>query len=412
MTGARDRPETPVETTIIAVARTSYGRLLALLSSRDGDIAASEDALSEAFSAALMTWPQRGIPDNPDAWLLTAARNRLTNAHRHADLKRRSTEEMMLRLEERSSCGDSIPDRRLAMMFVCAHPAIQEDVRTPLMLQTVLGMDAQRIASAFLVSPTTMGQRLVRAKAKIKAAGIGFQLPDLEHLPARLDDVLCAIYVAFGTAWDGVAEAKDGRAALADEAIFLARIVVALMPEEPEALGLLALMLYIDARKGARWDADKGFVPLKDQDSKLWSRDKIIEAEHLLSSASRKLRFGRFQCEAAIQSVHVQAPINGKTNWKALKTLHEMLLQHRPSVGAFVSYGAVLLGMGNADQALEVLHSLDEGDIAHYQPYWVTLAAAHDVLGDKPAASAARSRAIDLTDNAAIQAFLLAETTP
>jgi RNA polymerase sigma-70 factor (ECF subfamily) len=280
------------------------------------------------------------------------------------------------------------------------------------MLQTVLGMDAQRIASAFLVSPTTMGQRLVRAKAKIKAAGIGFQLPDLEHLPARLDDVLCAIYVAFGTAWDGVAEAKDGRAALADEAIFLARIVVALMPEEPEALGLLALMLYIDARKGARWDADKGFVPLKDQDSKLWSRDKIIEAEHLLSSASRKLRFGRFQCEAAIQSVHVQAPINGKTNWKALKTLHEMLLQHRPSVGAFVSYGAVLLGMGNADQALEVLHSLDEGDIAHYQPYWVTLAAAHDVLGDKPAASAARSRAIDLTDNAAIQAFLLAETTP
>ncbi|MEN9874223.1 MAG: hypothetical protein RL186_1120, partial [Pseudomonadota bacterium] len=126
MTGARDRPETPVETIIIAVARTSYGRLLALLSSRDGDIAASEDALSEAFSAALMTWPQRGIPDNPDAWLLTAARNRLTNAHRHADLKRRSTEEMMLRLEERSSCGDSIPDRRLAMMFVCAHPAIQE----------------------------------------------------------------------------------------------------------------------------------------------------------------------------------------------------------------------------------------------------------------------------------------------
>jgi RNA polymerase sigma-70 factor, ECF subfamily len=408
MTSARRASASSIDDAITASARGSYGRLVAMLAARDGNIAGSEDALSEAFAAALRTWRQSGVPANPDAWLLTVARNRLANQHRHEGVKLAQINELLSRLEERSEGTDPIPDRRLALMFVCAHPAIQEDMRTPLMLQTILGLDAARIGSAFLVSPTTMGQRLVRAKAKIKTAGIGFNIPDLELLPERLEDVLSAIYVAFGTSWDGVAGADDGDSSLAAEAIFLARVVVGLLPDEPEALGLLSLMLYIDSRAEARWGPDGAFIPLKAQDPASWSREKIIEAEGLLVRASAIGRFGRFQCEAAIQSVHVQAPLTGHTNWSAVKSLHEMLVQQRPSVGAFVSYSGVLLSMGSAGLALEVLKSLPEEEVATYQPFWVTLAAALEASGDDVAGEAARARALGLTENAAIRAFLLA----
>lgn len=397
-----------VESVVVA-ARASYGRLVALLVARDNDVAASEDALSDAFAAALETWPKRGIPANPDAWLLTTARNRLINAHRHEAVKLRGMDEILRRMDTPSAAQQPIPDQRLALMFVCAHPAIQEDVRTPLMLQTILGLDATQIASAFLVSPTTMGQRLVRAKAKIKAAGIGFKIPDLDALPDRLDDVLSAIYAAFGTSFDAVAGSDDRQISLAEEAIFLARVVVSLMPQEPEALGLLALMLYIDARKAARWGVDGAFVPLKDQNAALWERAKIIEAEDLLLRASKLNRLGRFQIEAAIQSIHVQAPITGTTNWAALRSFHELLLSHRPSVGAFVSYAAVLQAMGQGRAALDVLVSLDRADISTYQPFWVTLAAAHRASGEGDAADAAMERAIGLTENPKVRAFLLSQ---
>ncbi|OYU77203.1 MAG: RNA polymerase subunit sigma-70 [Alphaproteobacteria bacterium PA3] len=398
-----------VEATVIAAARASYGRLVALLAARDGDLAASEDALSEAFAAALQAWPTRGIPANPDAWLLTTARNRLINAHRHEAVKLRGIDEILRRMYAPSAAHEPIPDQRLALMFVCAHLAIQEDVRTPLMLQTILGLDAAQIASAFLISPTTMGQRLVRAKAKIKAAGIGFKIPDLDALPARLEDVLSAIYAAFGTSFDAVAGSDDQNVSLAEEAIFLARLVVALMPQEPDALGLLALMLYIDARTPARGGAEDPFIPLKQQDATLWERDKIIEAEGLLVRASKLKRLGRFQIEAAIQSIHVQAPITGATNWAALRSFHELLLTHRPSIGAYVSYAAVLQAMGQGQAALEVLFSLEAADVSQYQPYWVTLAAAHRVCGDDTATMAAMDRAIGLTENPKVRAFLLRE---
>ncbi|MFN5553824.1 MAG: RNA polymerase sigma factor [Hyphomonadaceae bacterium] len=395
--------------TVVGAARASYGRLVALLAARDGDLAASEDALSEAFAAALETWPKRGIPTNPDAWLLTTARNRLINAHRHEAVKLRGMDEILRRMDAPSAAQEPIPDQRLALMFVCAHPAIQEDVRTPLMLQTILGLDAAQIASAFLVSPTTMGQRLVRAKAKIKAAGIGFKIPDLDALPARLEDVLSAIYAAFGTSFDAVAGSDDRNISLAEEAIFLARLLVSLMPQEPEALGLLALMLYVDARKAARWGPDGDFVPLKDQDATLWERAKIIEAEDLLVRASKLNRLGRFQIEAAIQSIYIQAPITGTTNWAALRSFHELLLTHRPSIGAFVSYAAVLQAMGQGRSALDVLFSLDAGDVSTYQPYWVTLAAAHRACEEGDAAAAAMERAIGLTENPKVRAFLLSQ---
>jgi RNA polymerase sigma-70 factor (ECF subfamily) len=405
-----DRAAAAVQT----AARASYGRLVALLSARDGDIAASEDALSEAFAQALTHWPRSGVPAKPDAWLLTVARNRLRNRFRHDKVTADAMSELLQRLEERAQVAAEIPDKRLALMFVCAHPAIQPELRTPLMLQTILGLDAGQIASAFLIAPAAMGQRLSRAKAKIKAAGIPFAVPDLEALPERLDDVLSAIYAAFGTSWNGVVGADEGHASLAEEAIFLARLVVSLLPDAPEASGLLALMLYSHARRQARFDDAGRFIPLKDQDPSRWSSAAIIEAEGWLVRASEAGRFGRFQCEAAIQSVHVQAPITGATNHQAIRALHEMLLQHRPSIGAFVSYAAALLAMGEAHAAATVLESLAPDDVASYQPFWVTLSAVLQARGEAAAADAARARAIGLREHPAIRAFLLNSpaTTP
>jgi RNA polymerase sigma-70 factor, ECF subfamily len=390
-------------------ARVSYGRLVAMLSARSRDISASEDALSEAFVSALRTWPENGVPDNPDAWLLTAARNMLKNAYRKSNMADAAREEIVRRIEARQEQDETFPDERLKLLFVCAHPAIHEDVRTPLMLQTVLGLDAARIAGAFLVSPATMGQRLVRAKAKIKSAGIKFELPDPADLANRLDDVLCAIYAAFGVAWDAVPGSDDGATALSAEAIFLGRLVVSLLPSEPEAAGLLALMLYCDARKHARHAPDGRFVPLAAQDARLWSREQIIEAEGLLTAAAAHRRFGRFQCEAAIQSVHVQTPITGKTNHEALRLLYRMLVDCQPSIGAYVGYAAVLIECGAALEARGVLESLDSNAVAKYQPYWVAKAAVLEALGDGAGANLCRTTAIGLTESAAIRAFLLSK---
>jgi RNA polymerase sigma-70 factor (ECF subfamily) len=284
-------------------ARASYGRLVAILAHRTRDIAAAEDALSEALVSALAVWPRRGVPKNPEAWLLTAARNRLKNAARADHVRRVAGPEVVLRNIPEDQ-DDGLPDPRLRLMFVCAHPAIDPAARTPLMLQTVLGIDAARIAQAFLVEPAAMSQRLVRAKARIRDAGLRFELPRPEELEERLGAVLDAVYAAFGRGWDEL-DHPEAPETLTSEAIWLARLLAALMPEEPEPKGLLALMLYCTARRAARRDAAGAFVPLNRQDARLWNRSMIVEAEGLLTRAAQAGRFGRFQCEAAFQSVHV-----------------------------------------------------------------------------------------------------------
>jgi RNA polymerase sigma-70 factor (ECF subfamily) len=286
------------------------------------------------------------VPANPDGWLLTAARNRQRNAARHGGVRDRMTEEVTRRLEEMGEGqqdAPDLPDERLGLLFVCAHPAIDPAVRTPLMLQAVLGLDATRIAAAFLVPPATMAQRLVRAKARVRDAGLRFALPGPEAWPERLTEVLDAVYAAFGAGWDDPEEisASDG---LAAEAIYLGRLLVQLMPHEPEALGLLSLMLHCEARRPARRDDGGRFVPLDRQSPRLWSRSLIIEAEGLLVAAARLGRFGRYQCEAAIQSVHAQRPVTGRVNHAALLTLYDLLAQHAPSLTAFVGQAAVLAG--------------------------------------------------------------------
>jgi RNA polymerase sigma-70 factor, ECF subfamily len=388
------------------VARESYGRLVALLAARSRDIAGAEDALGDALVSALRTWPERGVPSNPDAWLLTAARNLQKNALRHRSVTEAATSDLLL-LQFPSGAEElDFPDERLKLMFVCAHPAIEATIRTPLMLQTILGLDAARIGSAFLVSPSTMGQRLVRAKAKIKETKLRFEIPSPVEMPERLAEVLDAIYATYGVGWDGLHGTDAAIRDLSQEAVYLCRLLVSLLPNEPEAQGLLALMLYCEARHNARLD-DKGrFVPLDQQDARLWSRDLIIEAENLLTTASRFGQFGRFQCEAAIQSVHVQRPITGRTNYDALVTLYRLLVDHYPSTGAMLGLAAVLVEAGRAEEAMTMLDALPSNSIKTYQTYWVTRAKTLDALDQKEAAEASLQTAIGLTEAEPVRRFL------
>jgi len=383
-------------------ARHAYGRLLAILVARNRDVAAAEDALATALARALEAWPAKGIPDNPDGWLLTVARNSLLNRVRHRRVEAGAVDELLRQIDERTEHGAQPSDERIALLFVCAHPAIDPAARAPMMLQTVLGIDAARIAAAFVVPPATMSQRLVRAKARIKAAGLRFAVPEIEQRPERLADVLEAIYGAFSLGWD------DGPSAggLPEEAIELARLVAAELPGEPEARGLLALMLHAHARRKARRDAGGRFVPLADQDTRLWDRDLIVEAEGFLIEAARAGRFGRFQCEAAIQSVHAQRGITGQTNFMALDALYRLLVGFHPTAGAITGHAAVQRQMGDAQSALATLDQLDPLLVERYQPAMVLRTLCLKDSGDTEAAAAMRVRALALTQDPVLRAHL------
>ena len=307
-----------------AVARRSYGKLVAMLAARTRDVEGAEDALSDAFAAALSDWPAAGVPANPEAWLLTVARRKQIDALRRRRSGESATGHLQLIADELDAAASSdatIPDDRLALMFACAHPAIDPAIRAPLMLQTILGFDAATIGSAFLVSPATMAQRLVRAKNKIREAGIPFQVPERVELAPRLAAVLAAIYAAFAEGWADPAGTEVRRRNLAEEGIWLGRLVVSLLPQEAEALGLLALMLYAQARRDARRDADGEYVPLADQDPGRWDAPLIDEAERLLVHASTLPGAGRYQLEAAVQSAHVVRRLTGRADWAAIERI-------------------------------------------------------------------------------------------
>ena len=390
-------------------ARASYGKLVAYLSAWSRDVAAAEDALGDAFLEALDTWPRTGVPAKPEAWLLTVARRRLIDNARHAKVEETAAAalRMMLeRAEAEASTNTVFPDRRLALLFVCAHPAIAEAARTPLMLQTVLGLDAARIAQAFLVAPATIGQRLVRVKAKIRDAGIHFEVPGAHELPARLDSVLEAIYAAYGSGWEDVAGADPHRQSLAEEAIWLGRLVVRLLPDEPEGKGLLALMLHCEARRRARRDARGAYVPLQRQDLTLWSRAMIDEAEAMLSTAATAKRPGRFQLEAAIQSVHARRVITDHTDWEAIALLYEGLLHLAPTIGARVGHAAALGEARSPESGLSALGRIPSEDVADYQPYWALRGHLLKRLGRTAEARGAFERAVELSHDPAVRDFL------
>lgn len=393
-----------------AVARRSYGKLVALLASRTRDVAAAEDALAEAFASALVDWPAHGVPRNPEAWLLTVARRKWIDADRRRRTGEGAADHLALVADEMEAAGREdaqLPDERLALMFACAHPAIDAAVRAPLILQTILGFDAAAIGSAFLVSPTTMGQRLVRAKKKIREAGIPFRLPERADLAPRLDAVLEAIYAAFAEGWSDPAGTEVRRRNLADEGIWLGRLVATLLPEEAEAHGLLALMLYAQSRRGARRDAEGNYVPLADQDPSAWDAALIDEAESLLSRASALPGAGRYQLEAAVQSAHVVRRRTGRSDWDAIERIYAALFAITGSPVVALNRAIAIAELRGAAAGLAALDALDaDARLANYQPHWAARADLLARTGENKAADAAYERAIGLESDPAVRRFL------
>jgi predicted RNA polymerase sigma factor len=390
---------------VAQVTRDSYGRLLAVLAAPSRDIAAAEDALADALERALTRWPDDGVPANPEAWILTVARNRLRDRWRSPAYR------LATPLTE-FDCGSTevdevsaIPDRRLELMLVCAHPAVAANVRTPLMLQVVLGVDAAAIAGAFAVEPAAMAQRLVRAKKRIRDTGISFVLPEREDLARRLPAVLEAVYGAYAIDWQLTPQGTPIES-LSAEALHLSLVLADLLPDEPEVLGLAALVCLSEARRPARRTADGAFVPLDEQDTARWDRGLIARGEALLRRAHGFRRPGRFQYEAAIQSAHCSRP--APADAEALRKLHRALLRVAPSLGAAVALAAIDGELDGPAAGLRGLDAISDPAVDRFQPAWTTRAHLLAQAGRHADAAEAYRRAIELTGDEGVRRYLTA----
>jgi predicted RNA polymerase sigma factor len=397
--------ERRVQRRVADLVHDSYGRLLAVLAAPTRDIAAAEDALADALERALALWPDDGIPANPEAWVITVARNRLRDMWKSHAYRMTDPLDETHDSPTEVDAMPAIPDRRLELMLVCAHPAIAPNVRTPLMLQTVLGVEAAAIAEAFAVEPATMAQRLVRAKKRIRGAGIPFVLPEREDLAARLPAVLEAVYGAYAIDWQLTALSAPTET-LSAEALHLALVLAELLPDEPEVLGLAALFCLSEARGPARRDAGR-FVPLEEQDAALWDATLIARGEGMLRRAHAFGRPGRFQYEAAIQSAHCCR----RPDPDALRKLYRALLRVAPSLGAAVALAAVEGEVDGPDAGLRVLDAIDDPAAERFQPAWTTRAHLLSQAGRADAAMDAYRAAIELTTDPAVADYLRKQQT-
>jgi RNA polymerase sigma-70 factor (ECF subfamily) len=389
--------------------REHYSRVLASLAAQFRDVAAAEDALSESLLAALQQWPVSGVPDNPAAWLLTVARRRLIDTRRRQSLHAATLERIA---HDAIADEPEMEDKRLQLLFACAHPAIEEKVRAPLMLQVVLGLDASEIAALFLMPPAAMAQRLVRAKQKIRDAAIPFQIPSPEDYPERLGFVLMAIYALFAVGYNAaiVLDAREDRDTPTYDALWLGQLVVALSGRHPEALGLLSLMLFVESRRDARRDTRGGYIPLSEQTPSLWDFDAIVRANALLKEAADKVAPGRFQIEAAIQSVHAARAQSGKTDWASILAFYDALLALTPTPVVLINRALAVSHVHGVDAALDDMRSLDDdARIAGYQPYWAARAHLLAKAGRSDEAEHAYARAIALESDPAVREFLQTE---
>src|SRR5262245_48623263 len=400
---------TQARSTADAVARRSYGKLVAFLAARTRDVAAAEDALSGAFPAALADWPANGCPANPEAWLLTVARRKTIDAARRRRTGEAASGELQLLAEELKAAAatSEIPDHRLALLFACGHPALEASIRAPLMLQAVLGLDAKAIASAFLMSPAAMSKRLVRAKTRIQQAGIPFSIPDRAELPARLDAVLDAIYAAYAEGWTDPGGTDVVRRDLTEEAMFLARLVTELQPDAAEALGLLALMLHAEARRRARRKSDGEYVPLAQQDPALWDAPMIAEAEALLRRAGALGSIGRYQLEGALQSAHVHRCRTGQANWAEVVQLYHALFMLAGSPVVAINRALAIGELRGAAAGLAAMPGVTaDARLAEYQPYWAVRAELLARTGASEEAHHAYEIAVGLERDPAVRRFL------
>ena len=391
------------------VARHSYGKLIAFLVARTHDVAAAEDALSDAFAAALRDWPETGCPANPEAWLLTVARRKIIDGFRGRRRNELAADQIQILSDglEAAAAIEAIPDQRLGLMFACAHPAIDSSIRAPLILQVVLGLDAKTIASAFLTSPAAMSKRLVRAKEKIREAGIPFRIPGRDELPDRLGAVLDAIYAAFTEGWTDPGGSDVIRRDLTEEALFLARLVSELLPKEPEALGLLALLLHAEARRAARRQPDGEYVPLARQDPARWNTAMIEEAETLLHHASTMGAIGRYQLEAAVQSAHVYRCRTQCANWAEVVRLYDALYALSVSPVVAINRALAIAEVEGAQEGLRTMPEIESDPrLAEYQPYWAARAELLARTGQWTEARHAYDVAIGLERDQAVRDFL------
>jgi RNA polymerase sigma-70 factor (ECF subfamily) len=391
----------------VQVARQSYGALLARLAARTGDIALAEDALGSALEEALRRWPADGVPANPDGWILTVARNRQRDSWKSAAHRARRP----LEHAEHLPTGipgpddldvDAVGERRLELMLVCAHPAIDPGVRSPLMLQAVLGLEAAHVARVFAVPPATMAQRLVRAKKRIRTARVPFVVPDRSVLAERLPAVLEAIYGCLAASWDDDATATDS---LAGEAQYLAVTLAALLEDDSEAWALAALTTYALSRAVP---SHERYAPLDQRDPAEWNVDLVAEAESYLRRAVGEGPPGRFALEASISAVHADRIRTGVLDLAALRVLYEALLIVAPTLGARVAHASVVGRVDGPESGLDLLDALDEPG---FQPWHAARADLLTRSGRTDEARLAYHRASGLTDDPRLRSFLLRKAT-
>ena len=400
----------PAHAAIEKIVREEWGRVLATLVGYVRDFGVAEDVLQDAVVAALQHWPGRPLPDNPGGWLLQTARRKAIDLYRRDNRFKAKRDELarMVQVEATpKDPGEAMVDERLSMMFTCCHPALAEQARVALTLRALGGLTTTEIARAFLVPETTMAQRLVRARRKIKAANIPYRVPPAHLWPERLASVLSVVYFVFNEGYEASSGQSLTRGDLCEEAIRLGRVLVDLAPDEPEAAGLLALMLLHDSRRSARSDPTDELITLEHQDRSLWDREKIVEGERLLQAALRARRPGPYQVQAAISAVHASAASHATTDWEQIRLLYRKLGKIQPSRVVHLNEAVALSFSAGPEAALEALDRLgDPGVLERYQPFW---AARADILrraGSRDEAADAYRRALDLTRNAAERSFL------